>query len=118
MNFEVGEKRARVAACARSRERARVRGAGALSRRSSPEAGPAGGAAGRVRGGSGPACIAGESYAPRPAPRVPTTQFRWGFFLLLLLNLLAPSLLHSPPHSPPTFQASLMSPEEWKVAER
>lgn len=22
-------------------------------------------------GGSGPACVAGESYAPRPAPRVP-----------------------------------------------
>lgn len=68
-------------------------------------------------GGSGPACVAGESYAPglRPGSR---TQFRWRFFLLLLLNLLAPSLLHPPPHSPPTFQASLISPEEWKVAER
>lgn len=50
MNFEVGEKRARMAARAPSRERARVPGAGALLRGRRRGAGPAGGAAGRVEG--------------------------------------------------------------------
>lgn len=74
-----------------------MRGAGALYRRSSPEAGPAGGAAARVRGvvGSGRAWGSGESYALGLRPGSGPRQLHWGFFLVLLLNLLARSLLAS-----------------------
>lgn len=52
MNFEVGEKPARVAARARPRERAWMRGAGALPRGWRAGAAPAGGAAPRVERGA------------------------------------------------------------------
>lgn len=89
MNFEVGEKRTRVPRSARSRKRARMRGAGALLRRLRLGAGPAGGAAGRVEcaggaWGSGPAGagVGGESCA-LSLRRDPATQLRWGLCPLL-----------------------------------
>ena len=155
MNFEVGEKPARVAARARPRERAWMRGAGALPRGWRAGAAPAGGAAPRgergaarrgqgggggppgggrrgARGGGGGGGGPGGGAGPggrggggrggggggggrRPglAPRVPATQLRRGFFLLLLLNLLACSFLRfSPAPLPANFPSLCDKPGE------
>lgn len=100
MNFEVDEKRARVAPRARSRERARMRSACALLRRWRPGAGSAGGAAGGSRG-ERPAGAGGENCA-LGLRRAPAAQLRWGSCPLLLLNLRAPSSLPFAPAPLPT----------------
>lgn len=114
MNFEVGEKPARVAARARPRERAWMRGAGALPRGWRAGAAPAGGAAPRVeRGAARRGQGGGGGRRPGLAPRVPATQLRRGFFLLLLLNLLACSFLRfSPAPLPANFPSLCDKPGE------
>lgn len=116
MNFEVGEKRDRVAPRVRSRERARMRGAGALSaaqdqglaRQVELQGGSTWGAARRGRGGRAAPSACAES-PPRnlPGDCVPSS---------LKLASTEPSPLRPRPAPPPTFPACLISPGEWMVA--
>ena len=86
MNFEVGEKQAKVAARARVHESAR--GCGARMR-SLAARDP--GLARQVER------LRGSRHSPGREGRVPATQLRRGFSPLLLLNLLAQSSLRCSP---------------------
>lgn len=95
MNFEVGEKQARVVARAHACARADA-GCGCAP---SPLETP--GWPGRWNGpeGRGGSCSWGRVRRPKPwaYAESPRKQLRWGLFSLLLLNLLAQSFLRFSP---------------------
>lgn len=94
MNFEVGEKQAKVAARARVHESARGCG-----RECAPSQLETPGRPGRWSGSEGRGTRRGWRGQRRLglARRVPATQLRRGFSPLLLLNLLAQSFLRCSP---------------------